>query len=430
MIHFIALSKGELGKEIEVYLKNYGLNIKLDGRPLQFVQSIDNRIFRPMQSKDVPWYVVSKADYGVVGEDLVTAYTLEKNNDIKILDRLDFGKGDLVIFSKKPMYQIKKRGNPKLAVPSYYSSFVKRGSVGKYMNEEFPGFDIDTDLFEVSGSTEGFVADGTADLGFDFTTYFRKNTGDFNQTTIEKNGLKIAEKIMPTEAVVISKNSEDFTIKKFEEMLNGPWNLDWKKMKGNIPVILQDYDTNDALMMKYVNQISLEEISNRRSIAFDYLGVYGSESFAVEVKELFYDCDGDAILCKLSPYKGGCTYKSKFKSIITQVNDVDWQEYLFEKYRVKLIPTIVQNEFTKDVLMMAYVDKDALEMTLKNRYATFWSRSKNRLWKKGEESGNVLNTKQILYDKEDKTLLYMVKPVGVTCHTGNSSCFYREIELK
>lgn len=194
MIYFIALSKGELGKEIEDYLKSYGLDIRLEGRPLQFVQRIDNRIFRPMQSKDVPWYVGNRADYGIVGDDLVTAYILEKNNDIKILDRLGFGKGDLVIFSKKSMYQIKKNGNPKIAVPFYYSPFIRKGAAGAYLENEFPGFDMEKDIFEVNGSTEGFVADGTADLGLDFTTYFRRGSYGLNQTTISSNGLKILER--------------------------------------------------------------------------------------------------------------------------------------------------------------------------------------------------------------------------------------------
>ncbi len=213
MIVFIALAKGELGKDTERYLQNYGLAVRLDGRPLQFVQRIDSRVFRPMQSKDVPWYVAEVADYGITGEDLTAEYTLENGSRINILERLGFGKGDLVVFAKADIADVKRnlKKKPIVAAPYYYKNLLEIGQAGnciRAMLEEFePRY--------VNGSTEGFVADGGADIGFDLTTYFQKLPEERNTATLIKNGLKIVERIMPTEAVVIAKpcyTSEDFRI--------------------------------------------------------------------------------------------------------------------------------------------------------------------------------------------------------------------------
>ena len=97
---YVALAKGELGKEIENYLSGYGVDVQLDGRPLNFVQRADGCIFRPMWSKDVPWYVSERAAYGITGEDVATNYQLGKGAGIKVVDKLGFGKGDLVVFTQ------------------------------------------------------------------------------------------------------------------------------------------------------------------------------------------------------------------------------------------------------------------------------------------------------------------------------------------
>jgi phosphoribosyl-AMP cyclohydrolase len=93
-----------------------------------------------------------------------------------------------------------------------------------------------------------------------------------------------------------------------------------------------------------------------------------------------------------------------------------------------LIPAIVQDEKTKDVLMMAYMNKESLEKTLKEGKACYWSRSRKKLWTKGETSGNFQKVKAIYYDCDMDTLLLIVDQVGVACHTGNRSCFYRKLK--
>lgn len=96
-----------------------------------------------------------------------------------------------------------------------------------------------------------------------------------------------------------------------------------------------------------------------------------------------------------------------------------------------LIPAIIQDTENDDVLMMAYMNESSLKMTIETGYTHFWSRSRQKYWKKGETSGNLQEVKDILYDCDADTLLIRVKQHGgVACHTGNRTCFYRKIEMK
>lgn len=327
MTVFIALAKGELGKDIEKYMEGYGIMVQLDGRPLQFEQRIGNRVFAPMQSKDVPRYVAVRADYGITGEDLVEDYRLGSGDTLKVVDKLGFGKADLVVFAKDSSpAEIKRKlkRRPILVAPNFYRNLVTNGEVGRYLRDVFGEYDVEL----VTGSTEGFVVRNDADLGFDLTTYFQRPEEERKRTTLSSNGLSIVERAMPTEAVVVAKNSPEFTPKEFEKALSGPYELDWKKMQGLLPVVVQDANTGEVLMQAYANQ-------------------------------------------------------------------------------------------------------NALQRTLDARRATFWSRSRQELWTKGETSGNTMQTEEIFYDCDGDALIYKVKPEGPACHTGERSCFYRQLqELK
>lgn len=94
----------------------------------------------------------------------------------------------------------------------------------------------------------------------------------------------------------------------------------------------------------------------------------------------------------------------------------------------ELLPAIVQDADSKEVLMLAWVNKEAFESTVRNKRATFWSRSRNELWEKGATSGNFQELVDIRFDCDADSLLYLVRAHGPACHTGNQSCFYREIE--
>ncbi len=99
------------------------------------------------------------------------------------------------------------------------------------------------------------------------------------------------------------------------------------------------------------------------------------------------------------------------------------------KYDSKgLIPAIIQNAETGKVLMLGYINEESLKMTLKTGKVCFYSRSRKKLWQKGETSGNYLNVRAILKDCDEDTLLIKVDPVGPTCHTGEESCFYRDLK--
>lgn len=93
-----------------------------------------------------------------------------------------------------------------------------------------------------------------------------------------------------------------------------------------------------------------------------------------------------------------------------------------------LIPVITQDVNTKEVLMLAYANKEAIKKTIETGYAHYWSRSRRKLWMKGESSGNVQRVIEIRYDCDCDALLYLVEQKGNACHTGNYSCFYRRLD--
>ncbi|PKN19924.1 MAG: phosphoribosyl-AMP cyclohydrolase [Deltaproteobacteria bacterium HGW-Deltaproteobacteria-6] len=96
-----------------------------------------------------------------------------------------------------------------------------------------------------------------------------------------------------------------------------------------------------------------------------------------------------------------------------------------------LVPAIVQDAETKDILMLAYMNKESWEQTLQSGKATFWSRSRQKLWLKGESSGHVQIVKDIYIDCDDDTILLQVEQLGgAACHTGHRSCFYRKLAGK
>jgi phosphoribosyl-ATP pyrophosphohydrolase/phosphoribosyl-AMP cyclohydrolase len=107
--------------------------------------------------------------------------------------------------------------------------------------------------------------------------------------------------------------------------------------------------------------------------------------------------------------------------MINTLNKVDWE-------KSELLPVIVQEVGTNEVLMMAYMDKEALELSLTTKIAHYFSRSKQRIWKKGETSGHTQTIQEFLLDCDNDTLLIKVIQEGVACHTGRKSCFFTNIE--
>lgn len=93
-----------------------------------------------------------------------------------------------------------------------------------------------------------------------------------------------------------------------------------------------------------------------------------------------------------------------------------------------LIPAVIQDASTKEILMVGYMNDETLKRTIESGRAVFWSRSRGKTWVKGETSGNYLFVKEIRVDCDTDCLLIMAEPAGPACHTGNKSCFFRKLE--
>lgn len=102
-------------------------------------------------------------------------------------------------------------------------------------------------------------------------------------------------------------------------------------------------------------------------------------------------------------------------------------DLLFQK--TDLIPVVIQEQGSGDVLMLGFTNREALENTIRTKTAWFWSRDRQKLWNKGETSGNYLHIREIFADCDTDTLLYICEPDGPACHTGAHSCFFNRIEL-
>ncbi|WP_424028346.1 phosphoribosyl-AMP cyclohydrolase [Methanoregula sp.] len=98
------------------------------------------------------------------------------------------------------------------------------------------------------------------------------------------------------------------------------------------------------------------------------------------------------------------------------------------KYDNGLIPVIVQDAQTREILMMAYANEEAIRLTNETGFAHYYSRSRKKLWKKGEESGHFQKVLRILSDCDEDCLIYEVQQTGAACHTGYMSCFYRTLD--
>lgn len=98
--------------------------------------------------------------------------------------------------------------------------------------------------------------------------------------------------------------------------------------------------------------------------------------------------------------------------------------------KAPLIPVICQNEATREVLMLGYANEQALRLTMQTGTAWFFSRSRQKLWNKGETSGNFIFVRKILSDCDDDTLIYLGTPKGPVCHTGSPTCFYTTLWSK
>ena len=118
-----------------------------------------------------------------------------------------------------------------------------------------------------------------------------------------------------------------------------------------------------------------------------------------------------------------------FEKSEEQIESLSVSDLDFEKFS-GLLPVIAQEHESGRVLMLAYVNLEAVRKTQETGYAHYWSRSRNTLWKKGESSGHVQQITEVLVDCDEDTLLYKVRQTGPACHTGAKSCFFRELQTE
>ncbi len=107
--------------------------------------------------------------------------------------------------------------------------------------------------------------------------------------------------------------------------------------------------------------------------------------------------------------------------IMINFNEINWDSQ-------GRVPAIIQDERTRQVLMVAWMNAESLRQTLALGETVFWSRSRNELWHKGATSGNIQRVRRILVDCDADTLLILVEPAGPACHTGETSCFFRALD--
>jgi ATP phosphoribosyltransferase len=214
----IGLAKGEQGEGIERFLRGYSFQVNLTKRPLDFCQKFGDIEFIPLPSTDVTREVAKgNLSFGVTGLDLVLATSITFSTPkVQIIEQIDIAPVDLVLFSKDGKLDPKTK-NPTIVVPWYYCSFLTRANpVLVYVNDTWGNPKIK----KTNGSTECYVKNNWAEMGFDATTWFTKKTDEERgKTTLAKNGLAPLKRFLRSDSVVITKCGDVADWQKFERVL-------------------------------------------------------------------------------------------------------------------------------------------------------------------------------------------------------------------
>jgi len=207
--------------------------------------------------------------------------------------------------------------------------------------------------------------------------------------------------------------------------LNQPYDIDFQKRGGLVPVILQDEDSGQIIKVAYANKAAVRKaIDEEQPICSN---VRDGKEFRVEdftLYEVRVDCDQDALV-----YLGMDISDRLDFTPVHRPDDIS-----FSDFQNGLVPAIAQEYDTGHVLMLGYANEVALATALEKGKATFWSTSRDELWTKGDTSGDFLEIKSISRDSHGSVILYEVGMAGTgSCHTKDSkgntrkSCFYRHI---
>lgn len=236
---------------------------------------------------------------------------------------------------------------------------------------------------------------------------------DFVREAVEKYGEKIAVGIDAKDGMVMAEGWLDASQVYFTELA-----VQMEKI-GVKTIIFTDISKDGMLSGPNFNQ--LKELKNAVSCNITASGGISCIDDIVALRELgVYGA-----ICGKSIYSGMLDLKEAIARSRT-VPDNEFIESFFKKG--ELIPTIIQEYGTKEVLMLAYMNRESLKKTYETGYTWFYSRSRQELWNKGATSGHLQRVIEMYTDCDDDTLLIIVEQTGAACHTGNHSCFYTKID--
>jgi phosphoribosyl-AMP cyclohydrolase len=232
-------------------------------------------------------------------------------------------------------------------------------------------------------------------------------------------------------------NSDDEKKKKEEEKKQLEEGLElsiqFEKRGGSVPTIAQDYNSGRILLLTDVNPEGFQKTLDTGIATFwntprNILWTKDESKDIPKTKKILVDCDQDALIYKIERLG-----KKAMESCFSETDNKELELVKFGKEK-GLVQTIAQDYRTNKILMLAYVNAEALKKTWDIGLATFWSTSRNELWTKGKTSGDGLEMIGILMDCNKDALVYQVKPLGNgACHTKNlagkarESCFFREV---
>lgn len=197
--------------------------------------------------------------------------------------------------------------------------------------------------------------------------------------------------------------------------------LRWGELQGYLPTVVQDINTSEVLAVTRTTQPTFEELIDRWKLRpFEEDPENCSHPIA---QELYVDCDVDCLLVKARTSAAQQTECRDFFCLLRQ----EVPSGLFGRSR--LVLAVTQDAERHDVLMAAFMDEAALKLTLSTRFVHYFSRKRQKLWKKGEESGNVQHLVAGRYDlKAHAVVLDIRQESGAACHEGYRTCFFRRIE--
>lgn len=200
----------------------------------------------------------------------------------------------------------------------------------------------------------------------------------------------------------------------------------WFECQDRLPVIIQGYQSKRVLTMTWEEKKDCAALLAREKKCLGRQERWPFEPLEpgnLAVREVYLDCDGDALLAKVEPPEDVSWAFLPRQKITLQ--DVMVEELItWSALPGNLLPVVVED--TKwNVLMMAWMNREALHVTYQTRRACYYSRSRKKLWRKGEESGHVQTVQHFWAHEQGYALLIMVEQTGGACHDGYRSCFYR-----